>query len=189
MPTHLLVVLGAGASYDCASDQVIRTPGLKPPLAVELFHTRFSAILNRYPFAQQLAPDIRVAINSGAVALETYLRDELRDSTHDHLRRRYPAIPLYLQHLLWEVSNQYTDHPDNYDRLLTEALRLDRITIVTLNYDTLLDSRLAIDRPLTHLRDYVNWDNRWSLVKLHGSANWGQRVSTPKTFRVPWPRL
>ena len=52
---------------------------------------------------------------------------------HEHLRRRYQAVPLYLQHLFYEVSRAYTKHPDNYDRLITEALRLDRVTFVTLN--------------------------------------------------------
>jgi hypothetical protein len=172
----LVVVLGAGASFDCASDAVAKNVDLQAPLVTQLFDKRFQEVLHAYPLAEQVAPDIRVAVESGQVALEKYLLEELRESSHDHLRRRYQAVPLYLQHLFYEISRGYTKHPDNYDRLITEALRLDRVTFVTLNYDILLDERLAIDQAIDSLRDYVDPRRRWSLVKLHGSINWGRRV-------------
>jgi hypothetical protein len=141
-----------------------------------LFDKRFQDILHAYPLAEQVAPDIRIAVESGQIALEKYLLEELRDSPHDHLRRCYQAVPLYLQHLFYEVSRAYTKHPDNYDRLITEALRLDRVTFVTLNYDTLLDERLSIDQGIASLNEYVDPRRRWSLMKLHGSIHWGERV-------------
>jgi hypothetical protein len=177
MAKSLFVVLGAGASFDCASDAVAKDLDLRPPLVTQLFDKGFQDVLHAYPLAEQVAPDIRVAVESGQVALEKYLLEELRDSPHEHLRRRYQAVPLYLQHLFYEVSGEYTKHPDNYDRLITEALRLDRVTFVTLNYDTLLDGRLAIDGSIESLSDYIHPQRRWSLIKLHGSINWGRHVN------------
>jgi len=172
-----IVVLGAGASFDCVSDQVSSVPEFLPPLVTGLFDKRYEEILNEYPLAEQLAPEIRRATSSGRqVALEAYLRDELLHSEHPDLRWRYHAIPLYLQHLLFEVSQQFTLHPDNYDSLIMEALRLDKVTFVTLNYDTLLDKRLAIDGQIEAMRDYIHVGRKWALVKLHGSVNWGRRL-------------
>jgi hypothetical protein len=177
---QLIVVLGAGASFDCAGPLVGRNDGRRPPLVTELFDERFADILHEYPLAEQVAPDIRIAVGSGQLALEAYLRDELRNSEYEHLRRRYFAIPLYLQHLSFEVSHSFTSHPDNYDRLITEALRFERVTFITLNYDTLLDDRLAIDSAIGSIDDYVSSKRRWSLVKLHGSVNWGRAVQHPE---------
>jgi hypothetical protein len=173
---QLLVVLGAGASYDCASLHVRPHEEMRPPLVKELFDQRFADVLNEYPLAEQISPDIRIAVSSGAVGLEAYLRHELHESEFAHLRRRYQAIPLYLQHLLWQVGRRYARHPDNYDRLITEALRFERVTFVTLNYDTILDRRLALDRPMRSMDDYGSHSSHWSLVKLHGSINWGRPI-------------
>ncbi|HVH50823.1 MAG TPA: hypothetical protein VM690_01655 [Gaiellaceae bacterium] len=178
---HLFVVLGAGASYDCVSEETRRdrTNGdLKPPLVSELFDDRFTSILNEYPRAAQIAPSVRLALRTGVVGLEDFLEDTLRLSPHQHLREAYWAIPLYLQHLFFEVSNGYTTNPDNYDRLIATTLELDRITFITLNYDTILDGRLAIQaqRAPDSMDWYIDRSRKWSLVKLHGSINWRRRV-------------
>ena len=200
---RLIVVIGAGASYDCASGRVEPVAGWRPPLVKELFEQRFSEILHEYPLAEQIAPDIRIAVESGAVGLEAYLRDQLRRSPYPQLRRRYQAVPLYLQHLLWEAGRSYARHPDNYDRLVTAALRLQHATYITLNYDTILDRRLAIDAPVDSLDDYIHPERNWSLVKLHGSINWGRpvegealhesrlplRMSGAQTFAEAYARL
>jgi hypothetical protein len=176
MARQAIIVLGAGASKDCASEVCIRDAAYQPPLTSELFDSRFAEILHEYPLAEQAAPCIRNATQSGTVALEKYLREELRDSPFKHFQRRYFAIPLYLQHLLWDVGRRYARQPDNYDLLVMEALRLDRVTFITLNYDTILDDRLAIDEPIERIEDYNARDRKWSLIKLHGSLNWGRRV-------------
>jgi hypothetical protein len=153
----------------------------RPPLVTGLFEARpaFTPILREYPLAQSAAADIRPAIAGGSVVLEAYLRDQLRDSEHEHDRKRYWAIPLYLQHLFWQIAQWpggFTGHPDNYDRLVSAALRADEVIFITLNYDDLLDRRLFIYDPLRSMESYISDVRNWSLIKLHGSVDWGRRV-------------
>ena len=183
MLRRLVVIIGAGASYDCASELVDKDPRLQPPLVKDLFSTGFAGILHRYPLAQAAAADIRRAIepvSENAVPLERYLREQMRDATDSYTRRRYRQIPLYLQDVLFTVSDTngrgYTKEPDNYNALLNRVLPLDNVLFLTLNYDTLLDDRLFIYGSPTSLPSYVS-DPGWALVKLHGSVNWGQRVA------------
>jgi hypothetical protein len=191
--TQLVVITGAGASYDCAGPRVSTRGGVRPPLVTQLFDTAvderpvFAEILHEYPRAEQAAADIRPHIKSqeNAIPLERFLRERLFESTDNYTRQRYLAIPLYLQHLLHRTATTdsesapgYTPHPDNYDRLVNAALALDEAVFVTLNYDDLLDRRLFINEsePPTDLDAYVVPGRRWSLVKLHGSINWGREV-------------
>ena len=183
MPDHLFILLGAGASFDCASHHVTRQMDSRPPLTTELFESRFENTLNAYPLAEAAAADIQPAVARGAIALEEFLRETLRDSPHPHLRQQFRAVPLYLQHLLFDISSWdmstlrgYTRHPDNYNRLISAALELDEVVFITLNYDILLDRRLFAYAPLTSMDSYITAGANWSLIKLHGSVNWGRRV-------------
>ena len=183
----LIVVLGAGASHDCLQGSADGYEEHQPPLAKELFDRRFSRILERYPLAQMEAADIIPALATGAVGLEEHLLD-LKESKLDiYSQARWREIPLYLQELLFQLSlpiaehrphGGFTNRPGNYDGLVNAVLRLDEILFITLNYDTILDSRLA-HYPST-LPDSLDWyitpDRNWSLLKLHGSVNWGNRV-------------
>jgi hypothetical protein len=184
--SRLLVILGAGAAYDCASGNVPdRHDDFRPPLVTQLFEGRptFTRILHQYPLAEQAAADIRPALAGGSVAIEAFLKDRLRDSDYQHARRQYWAIPLYLQHLVFEISmwdydsgRGYTAQPDSYDRLINAALRLDEVTFVTLNYDDLFDRRLFIHGALDSMESYLGAGQNWALIKLHGSINWGRIV-------------
>ncbi len=157
MPDHLFILLGAGASYDCASNYVTVQAKSRPPLTTELFESRFEDVLHFYPLAETAAAEIQPAVESGPIAIEQFLREKLRDSTHLHRRQMFMAVPLYLQHLLFDISSWdlatntgYTRHPDNYSRLVSAALDLDEAVFITLNYDILLDRRLFAHGPATH---------------------------------------
>jgi hypothetical protein len=180
--TDLVVILGAGASRACTprsgNDQ------FRPPLTADLFDPRYESILSNYPLANTAASDIRVVVGAGAVAIEAFLRERLRDSPDPYARRRYLQIPLYLHELLAEVSRNYTRNPDNYDRLINAALALDRVTFVTLNYDTIFDSRLALQTgQITSIDDYVGQEE-WALIKLHGSVDWARLVNVDNVATV-----
>jgi hypothetical protein len=153
VPEQLIVITGAGGSRDATVVHPF-DESFRPPLVTELFAERpsFTPILGRYPDAQSLAPDLRHASRTATgLGLETYLREHIVHSPNAYDRRRYVSIPLYLQHLLHEVSQHFTAHPVSYDRLVNAALRAaDEVVFVTLNYDTLLDQRLAIHTRSRH---------------------------------------
>jgi hypothetical protein len=179
VPDQLVVITGAGASKD-ATRSYPSEESWRPPLVTELFSERpgFTSILGQYPDAQTLAPDLRATVQSGSVGLETYLRDHVLNAASDYDRRRYRSIPLYLQHVLLQVSENFTPHPTNYDRLINASLRSAReVLFITLNYDTLLDKRLSHHTQITSLGGYVNSQTPWKLFKLHGSVNWVRQIA------------
>lgn len=152
--------------------------GNRPPLTKDLFSQAYKATLDNYPLVRQAAAGIRHAMlgaGEDALSLEDYLRESMAKSPSRFTMRQYRQVPLYLQDVLNQASG-YTREPDNYNVVVTTALELDSVLFLLLNYDTLLDSRLFEYAPLTGLDWYVDADERWSLVKLHGSVNWGWRL-------------
>jgi hypothetical protein len=142
--------------------------------------------------AQSAAPEIRDALEVGnqgeAVSLEHHLRTVYRDTRDPYDRRRFFSIALYLQDLLWQASQQ-SIHYDNTDRLVATLLRhFDHVCFITLNYDTILDQALSkLDR-IDELDDYIR-HRRWSLIKLHGSVDWGYRPKSEVDVDNPPPNL
>lgn len=186
MAKRLFIVLGAGASYDCAGDPFHRPepggPLWRPPLVRQLFDSRFQEILAHYPMAQAAAADIVPLLDGDAFQIEKHIRTQYRESGHEIARRKYWSLPLYLQRVLFECATQFAFSPDAYDRLLTglsTALDDWGWTFVTLNYDTLLDDRLAMLAPRRDMQWYVQPSRQWALIKLHGSVDWGRRVAEP----------
>jgi hypothetical protein len=185
--SELVVITGAGASHAC-SEKIHGS--WRPPLTAGLFSGDFLPILRHYPRALAAAQTLdRHADREhrGAIGLETYLRDRMRDSPHVHRRQQFREIPLYLQELLWEIGRSYGDgDPENYNALVTSCLDLESVSFVTLNYDTILDERLfahwgRLEKP----EDYVVPDRSWCLIKPHGSVNWGHRVRAPGDAVAP----
>lgn len=197
MIDRLFVILGAGASYDCAPPNLIEATGKNywPPLTPELFLPRplgFAPILAKYPLAKAAAAELASA--TSAVSIETQLRKRYRDSEHEHDRRIFRGVLPYLQELLYEVSHKFTPFPQNYEVLVTKLLRLKEIVFVSLNYDLLLDNALSAADPNKSDMDwYIRTANRnWTLIKLHGSVDWGQQLLSPRgssDFVVPQAEL
>jgi hypothetical protein len=193
MTERLIIVLGAGASADCASGRVHGVDARwRPPLVKDLFESRetFADVLNRYPVGQFAAADIR-RLDPDSVSIEQFLRETYVDGASELVRRKFLSVPLYLQELLLAASLNYARQPDNYDLLITNAIDGTdmEVLFVTLNYDLLLDQRLDNLSRLNSLDDYIDAERGWSLVKLHGSVDWGRRVRTvaPDDHRDPPP--
>jgi hypothetical protein len=153
----------------------------QPPLVTTLFSPNYFEILNTYPVARHAGSEIRRAITlasqaSDSFAVERFIRETYEDATNPDDKRKALALPWYLQELLWTASDEYTKNPDNYDVLVSQALRLGDVIFVTLNYDTILDDVLSTYAPLTSIQSYVDHGRGWSLIKLHGSVNWGRRI-------------
>lgn len=178
----LAVVIGAGASFDCAgADTGEVNEDFRPPLVKHLFDVRhsFNQVLKKYPKAEQLSADIRARVRRN-IGLETILR-EMQTRNSVTLRKQYWQVPLYLRDLFWQVSNSFVGYGGTrFDHLVTaiENSDYERVHYITLNYDLFLERSLqtlyGIQFP--NLDSYVQRNRRWSLVKLHGSVNWGRRT-------------
>jgi SIR2-like protein len=182
----LVVVTGAGASFDCASAGVA---DLKPPLVKDLFdpgRSSFNNSMTLYPLVQIIAPNIRraTANSQNGISLENFLRQHLKESSNERFRLMFTQVQLYLQHIIWDTGAGYTTHPDHYDSLVQKLLQVDSPVVVTTNYDTILDNRLAETRSLNKIADYVD-DEDWSLIKLHGSVNWARRLAVSMNLTNP----
>jgi hypothetical protein len=166
----LVILLGAGASAASGNYDPNR---LAPPLTVDLFdEDRYAELLHEYDLAHQAGLFIAAErAENDSLALEQILF-ELRNSEHEHHRKMAAAVPLYLQHLLFRVSEANRSKTVRYDRLIERALRLPYVYFVTLNYDVLLDRRLSGFHRLASMEDYIEADKNWALIKLHGSVNW-----------------
>jgi hypothetical protein len=178
MVERLFVIIGAGASRGCAPDVVGRNLSQTPPLVPDLFDATFAPATNAlpsYPLVKLAAADLRGLDTS--VAIEEVIRTRYRDSSHELDQRIFRAILPYLQELLYQVSYGYTQFPQNYQALVTSLLRLKEVIFVSLNYDLLLDNVLAsVDLATASIDWYTQSDRHWSLIKLHGSVNWGRQT-------------
>ncbi|TSC72616.1 MAG: hypothetical protein G01um101438_333 [Parcubacteria group bacterium Gr01-1014_38] len=187
MAKRLTIILGAGASYSVNPDgKALDTPGYRPPLAHEIFRgsREFRVILNKYPLAELLASDIdrRIKQNRQGVGLEQILRSyeqEVTAGRDSHIARQFLQIPLYLNELFGEITTHFTKQPDEYNNLVNIALgHLDEVLFLTLNYDNLFEIALSrissVDFSAEH---HYTHDDKWKLVKLHGSVNWYRQFS------------
>ena len=181
---YLTVIIGAGASYDCAG---IRITGdnldYRPPLVNDLFDFRersFNPILAKYKRAQSLSANIRSRVQRGQ-HLETILAD-FAYSSNPVIYRQYLEIPLYLQDLFLAINTYYRiSGPTMYHDLVgsIEASNYTRVLYLTTNYDLFLESALEETYPnvtFDSLSQYCRDDYKWDLVKLHGSVNWCQQI-------------
>lgn len=178
----LVVILGAGASYDSdpdtPPDQAARS---RPPLTKELFdRVRFGHILSEWEECTVLIPELRLAARRGAVEqrLEEF-RDEGQHA--QHVNHAVEALRYYLRSVIeTECGAWYRalDRVTTYVELTRQlerwrAPRNERITFITFNYDTLLEEsiRVVFGEPRFHRMDgYLAPD--YTVIKLHGSTDW-----------------
>lgn len=179
------MILGAGASFDCAD---IHSGGVnveyRPPLVRNLFedNSAFNPILAKYPKVSALAGMLRNRLASGE-GLEDVLR-EFSQVTELPRRKQYRQVPLYLQELLGEVGEHFIGSGGTaYNQLVwdLEGSKYERIIYVTLNYDLFLERALETlyDVTFDSMEAYTNYP-RWTLVKPHGSVLWGREVLNAK---------
>lgn len=188
----LMVVFGAGASYDSTASRPsnkfeFSTP-YRLPLAKELFDDRpnFNVWIQRFPRCQRLVLDLRKPLGKGSIEHELErLKKQAETETYSDLQRELAAVQFYLQSMLWECQTNWKERVTfgvtNYKSLL---LHIDlwrreskeKVCLVTFNYDTMLEDAIAdFDIKIRNLSDYVSHTD-YMIIKLHGSVNWAHIV-------------
>lgn len=173
----LMVIFGAGASYDCCSS-FPPTGSRNPlwhrlPLAKELFLSlpQFRVISRNYARFQPLLPYLEAKENVEEI-LEGFRAEAETDADR---RSQLLAIQYYLREVIRSCQRDWTHHTyeaSNYKTLLDQVRRCPRVCFVTFNYDTLMEAALGGDDvPLRAIDDYTS-HHKYSLIKLHGSIDW-----------------
>ncbi|MDQ6768803.1 MAG: SIR2 family protein [Gemmatimonadota bacterium] len=196
----LLVIFGAGASYDSApqlrpSRDAEANVQWRPPLTDMLFAERkeFGRDITNYPRILPLVAQLSRA--SKDQPLEKMLA-RLVEEASDYPARlsELVAVRYYLQQLIWECDYRW-----QYERLgITNYLgildriqrwrhgRRDSVLFLTFNYDRLFeyaasfyisDGKKPFANEYSTLESYID-QPYFPLVKLHGSIDWGYRVNT-----------
>ena len=181
----LMVIFGAGASYDSCDTFRPPTPGSdmesRPPLADELFQQRafFDEWVRQYPECTTVIPRLRRHSNSTLEAEMERLRAQAE--REDQRAVELHAIRYYLRRVLWHCGEAWlrrTSGVTNYGQLLGE-IRLwrsnhpsEEVRFVTFNYDTLLEHACegALRMQIRSVSGYVSGPYR--VYKPHGSVNW-----------------
>jgi len=186
----LLAIFGAGASYDSSPTH---RPGPKnndrPPLADELFEERprFSNNLRRFPECLGLIPNLRHR-HPSSITVEQELDRLLQEAEYYPARRaQLMAIRYYLHLTLYECINYWVNvhgGVENYAALLDHieqwrGRRHGRVVLVTFNYDTMIENALLGREVIIRDIDGYVTDDRYKLVKVHGSVNWARDVTAP----------
>ena len=191
----LMVVFGAGASYDSIpalppkrGEQAAGAGFYRPPLSNELFADRepFSTVLANYPQCHPIVPFLRHLEKTSVEEVLEELQDEARQ--YPSRIQQLAAVRYYLHHLLWVCDAAWSGHSlgiTNYRTLLDEIelhrKRDEQVCVVTFNYDRLIEAALpAVGVDITDMNAYISHPH-YKLIKLHGSVNWARRVSNPMT--------
>lgn len=179
----LMVICGAGASYDANPAAPYR-----PPLAKELFSTREDIVdaLGRWPAATSIVGRMRaIGPEGGAIEdeLGAFIR-RARETNDPYYRRDILALRFYLKDVVEttaQAASNAASGATSYQRLVTRLHDLQLaskmpVFFVTFNYDTLLEAAITqrFGYSFHLLDDYPS--AIMPVFKPHGSVNWVERI-------------
>jgi hypothetical protein len=188
----LMVVFGAGASYDSAPSLPVlrfRDYEARPPLSDEMFQDRdeFASIAMQYRPMLPIVPYLR---DLPGKSVEAVL-EELENEAQNFARRKSQLISVkfYLRDVLRRCTSQWLvacKGVTNYRTLLDQIARHyqteEPIPLVTFNYDALLENALGEHGfRLVTTADYIGPSSAFKLFKLLGSVNWSRLIQYPGT--------
>jgi hypothetical protein len=188
----LMVIFGAGASYDSVSEETMKSMPLeyRPPLARDLFENRvpFSHALTQYPYISSVVGRLRRLGRTGGTLEENLETLKVEGAAHEPTQWALNAMRFYLRDIIRDCGRVWQSESRGGTHYAEMVRRLDiwrvshegPVIFVTFNYDTLLEGALrfslnvALNR--TDQRDpglstYVSGSN-YQLFKLHGSIDW-----------------
>jgi hypothetical protein len=195
-PAVLLIIFGAGASFDCLSRRVLDRidPGAqdewRPPLASGLLSERhsFEQVLEGLPQCAALVANLQELIAAGANIERELETLQEGAAAYPPRYRELMAFRFYLRETLWRSSLNWTRLSAGKTLFADLFRRVDiwrhaadeTVCVATFNYDLLIDHALAgqVGMELSHASDYVS-DRRYHYAKLHGSVNWARKVAAP----------
>ena len=189
-----MFVFGAAASSFCVfgnSLKGFRESHLNPPTGFEIFDDKYESFISQYPAARLSIPLFEAKDKN----IEECMEEEwqiFKSYYSPQVAIRHINIQFYLQSLFKAISKDVVEkHYRNnlYSLFLNKfqgylaANPSERISLVSFNYDTILDNFISqIYRyPLNKMDDYINWNDRNILLfKPHGSCNWGWKLKQDK---------
>jgi len=205
----LLVIFGAGASYDSVphlpppanpTDAIQHRADLgredRPPLANQLFENRpeFVRAMEQFKACLPLIPQLR---KPGIAVEQELARVQEQAEVFPTVHRELAAIRYYLHLALWQCQRRWHNRHQgitNYATLLREIERWrfkskEQVCYVTFNYDTMLEEAMwpVLGFEIRDLSGYTSLEN-YSLIKLHGSVNWGREldgIGNPGNYDCP----
>jgi len=193
----LLVIFGAGASYDSINPRafpdkqptrrIAQIAHFRPPLARELFEDRgnFNLAVASYPQAQGRIMELRLKTVSAADFNVERELEQIKQSAGGYppVLVELAAIQFYLRRIIGECGGNWQAESHgltNYRWLLS---RIDRwrypdkkVILVTFNYDYMLEMSLqGVTEPMVFnkIREYIARDDL-KVIRPHGSVTWGQ---------------
>ena len=174
----VLIVLGAGASYDFND---MHLPGrINLPLTKDIFSNKYSNLLSRYSGAQSIYNSL-VDIED----LELFFQRKwnlLARSFNPKLMKDLISCQYYMQELFFQESILSSNTLPNFYASLVQQMRdyaaikrgRIRFLVVNFNYDNLFEQQ--VEKELGYAYSDVNsYDEPSRLIqvfKLHGSCNW-----------------
>ncbi len=195
----LLVILGAGASFDSVPHLPIggerAVEQERPPLANRLFDNRpiFVSAMDRFPECKELVPFLR---KSGVAVERELAKFQQQAQIFPRAHQELAAIRYYLHLALWDCQNAWRERhrgTNNYVSFVREIERWryaadECVCFVTFNYDTMLEEAMlqVLGFQIRDLGGYIQ--EKYALIKLHGSINWGREIwnqsitSAPHTY-------
>lgn len=187
----LLVLLGAGASYDSLNVAPPHGPD-RPPLTRTLATGGVLAhqLSERYNQAQPVLGELQDRMTragdptgkSSIETLESVLEEYLHRRVYDgNVPRHIAALRYYLRDLLWESAQSVLGHAGgqtNYTRLVRRVYQWAARTheyacFVSFNYDHLLETACAVHFGFDVTKPDAYTSNELvSVLKPHGSVLW-----------------
>lgn len=191
----LMVIFGAGASYDSAEAFPASIRGAmtyatggpwRPPLAMDLFINRegaFGDIVVKYPKLNHILPYLRKPRHGETVEQVLEFFQEQGKNSPETLRE-LASVQFYLCELLDKMTVEWsrqTNGTTNYGPLIRDILEFNRtgeeVCLVTFNYDLLLEQSLySFSFKRRTPQEHLDAHPTLKLFKLHGSVNWSRTV-------------
>jgi len=196
----LLVIFGAGASYDSVPRFPVGPDFFpnRPPLADELFDGNrklFLQGMDCFPVCKPIIPLLQKGSGKPIEHILSGLEEAGRKENNPAITHQLAAIKYYLHYVLtkcemnWQVEHHgITNYLTLVDQLERWRLKESKqIIFVTFNYDTMLEAALT-SRQLSafkkSMNDYISGQH-YKIFKLHGSVNWGREtpIIIPQNYK------